>query len=222
MAQKTAIVLGASGLIGGYCLSHLLEDKNYSKVISLHRRKLENTHPKLVQHIIDFENPEDYINYFKADDVFCCLGTTIKTAGSQAAFKQVDFEYVIESARFSLMNGAKQFLVVSSIGANASSANFYLRTKGRMEEELKKFPFQHIHIFRPSMLLGPRKEFRLGEYIGKVVMKIIGPLMLGPLKKYKAIHAETVAKAMINAANIPGTKPIHIYESDEIAMIGNK
>lgn len=220
MAQKTAIVLGATGLIGGYCLTHLLENNNYSKITSLHRRKLSLSHPKLEQHVIDFDNPQDYVKYFKADDLFFCLGTTIKTAGSQAAFRKVDYEYVIESARFSAQNGAQQFLVVSSIGANADSANFYLRTKGEMEEALKKIAFKNIHIFRPSMLLGPRKEFRFGENIGKAVMKVIAPLMLGPLKKYKAIHAETVAKAMIKAANQPGAKPISIYESDEIAGMG--
>lgn len=221
MAQKTAIILGATGLIGSFCLTHLLDDNNYSKIISLHRKRINKIHPKFEQHIIDFDSAEDYIKYFKADDIFCCLGTTIKTAGSQAAFRKVDLEYVIESARFSAQNGAQQFLVVSSIGADAASGNFYLRTKGEMEEALKKIAFKNIHIFRPSMLLGPRKEFRLGENIGKVAMKMFAPFMFGSLKKYKAIEAETVALAMIKAANQPGAKAINVYESDEIEEMVN-
>ena len=219
MKTKTAIVLGATGLIGSYCLEHLLKSDEYEKVIALVRKSTGMSHPKLIQQQIDFDSMSEYANLFAADDVFCCLGTTIKVAGSQDAFRKVDYTYVAEAARLAANKGCRQFLVVSSIGANSKSSNFYLRVKGEMEEAVQKNSLEAIHIFRPSMLLGPRKEFRLGERIGKVLMTVFAPLLFGSLRKYKPIQAETVAKTMLDAAKT-GKAGTHVYFYDNMIRTG--
>jgi uncharacterized protein YbjT (DUF2867 family) len=148
----------------------------------------------------------------KADDVFCCLGTTIRQAGSQAAFRKVDFEYPIQLARITLQQGARQFLIVTAMGSDKSSSIFYNRVKGEVEEAVGQIGFSSYHIFRPSMLLGDRKDDRAGESVGKVVMK--GLDFLIP-KKYKAIEAVRVARAMCHIArlNVAGR---HVHDSAEL------
>lgn len=215
---KTAIIIGSTGLTGSHLLKTLLSSDVYDKVISFVRRQTKISHPKLTQHVVDFDNIESYQDYVEGNDMFCCLGTTIKQAGSQEAFEKVDLAYPVEFAKTGAKNGVKQFSIVSSIGANPESSNFYLRTKGKCEEQLRKLPFQSISIFRPSLLIGNRKEFRLGEKLGEYAMKIFSVFMVGKLRKYRPVKSKTVAGAMFNIAQ-QNTVGYHVYESDEIASM---
>ena len=197
--MKKALVIGASGLIGQQLIELLLQDENYS-VIALIRTALPIQHQRLLQVPFNFDNPNN--DLIKADEIFCCLGTTIKVAGSQQAFYKVDFEYVLDIAKRAYMNGAKKFALVSSLGANIKSTVFYSKTKGAIEEAVTKIGYESLFIFRPSILLGKRTAFRAGERIAP--------------KKYQAIQARQVAKAMIASMN-SGDKGVHILESNKIA-----
>ena len=155
-----------------------------------------------------------------ADDVFCCLGTTIAKAGSRDAFRKVDFEYIVGLARNARKAGAKRFLVVSSLGANAHSAVFYSRVKGETEQALQAIGFRELHLFQPSLLLGNRHESRMGERIGIAATTFITPLMLGPMRKYRPIEAQAVARAMWKTAwaNRRGN---HVYPSEKIVVLAD-
>ncbi|MBB6612336.1 oxidoreductase [Pontibacter sp. Tf4] len=213
---RNALIVGASGLVGGHCLRLLLASDRYSQVISIGRRDLPLIHPKLDQKVIDFDNLKKYAPELVADDVFCCLGTTIKKAGSKENFYKVDHTYVVELARLTAAKHAAQFLVVSAMGADAGSMIFYNKVKGEMERDVQEFGFRGVHIFRPSLLLGDREEERTGEELASKIMKPLSSLMVGPLRRYKPIPGEDVAKAMLYAAeqNRGGTQ---IYPSDKIA-----
>jgi uncharacterized protein YbjT (DUF2867 family) len=213
--KKTALLLGATGLIGSNCLNYLLADDSYKLVKVITRRSLNRTHPKLKEYIIDFNQLEKSNVVFSCEDVFCCLGTTIKKAGSKENFRLVDFEYTLQTASLALAAGAKQYLLVSSIGSDKNSRNFYLRVKGEVEDAISKLNFNSFLIFRPSLLLGARSEIRLAEKISGAAAKIFSPLFLGGLKKYKPIEAKDVAKAMVILANQNQTG-IKIIISDEI------
>lgn len=210
--MAVALLAGSTGLVGGLLLEQLLHDNHYEKVIALSRKPLGREHPRLVNLIVDFDNLESQAHEMKADDVFCCLGTTIRQAGSQPAFRKVDHDYPLQLARITRDRGAGQFLIVTALGSNKSSGIFYNRVKGEVEEAIGKIEFPSYHIFQPSMLLGPRKEDRAGESIGKSVMKIFGFLIP---KKYKAIEASRVANAMLAIAkrNQAGR---HIHSSGEL------
>jgi Predicted nucleoside-diphosphate-sugar epimerases len=212
---RTALLLGATGLVGGHCLELLLKDEAYTQVISLGRRKVSLEHAKLEQHLIDFERLPEFASLFKAQDVFCCLGTTIKKAGSQEAFYKIDFTYAHESARIAQQNGAKQFLLVSALGADAGSRIFYNRVKGELEAAVSLLPFKGTQIFRPSLLLGQRAEFRRGEQIAEKAAKIFSFAFIGPLKKYRPIHARDVARAMLSVAK-EEPSGVNIFESEKI------
>ena len=218
--SRTALLIGATGLVGGHCLDLLLRDEAYESVVALGRRKLTHEHAKLVQHVIDFERLSDHADLIRAHDVFCCLGTTIKRAGSQEAFYKVDFEYTREVARLAKENGAAQFLLVSSLGANAGSRVFYNRVKGEVEEAISRLSFEAVQIFRPSLLLGERAEFRFGERVAEKFSSIFSFLFIGALKKYRPVHARTVAQAMVSVAK-EQPAGVNIFESDRIrAMAG--
>lgn len=219
--MKTALIIGSTGLIGSQLLELLLESKEYSTVITFVKRDSGIQHPKLKQHIIDFDKAETFKELVIGDDFFCTIGTTIKKAGSQDAFRKVDFEYPKQFANLALENNIKQFLIISSLGADANSGNFYLKTKGEIQDFLKKCDFESVSILQPSLLLGKRKEFRLGEKIGTFFMKLFSILLIGNLKKYKAIQSEEVAKAMFIIAQ-KNYKGFHIIESDSIQEIANK
>ncbi|WP_395049705.1 oxidoreductase [Flavobacterium sp.] len=219
--MKTALIIGSTGLIGSQLLEILLESQEYEKVLTFVKRDSGILHPKLRQHIIDFDKPESYKELVVGDDFFCTIGTTIKKAGSQEAFRKVDFEYPMQFATFALKNKVKQFLIVSSLGADASSSNFYLKTKGEIQDFLKDCNFESVSVLQPSLLLGKRKEFRLGEKIGTFFVKLFSILLIGNLKKYKAIQSEAVAKAMFITAQ-KNYKGFHIIESDSIQEIANK
>ena len=214
-----AIIIGATGLCGNHCLNKILIDPDYSEVEIWVRKVTGITHPKLKEKIMDFNTIETLDNT-DAQHVFCCLGTTIKKAGSQANFYKTDHDYVISAAKIAARSGAKKFLYISSIGANSKSKNFYLRTKGKVEEDLKTICKDGLFIFRPSMLMGKRSEFRFGEQIGKGFMNVFGFLFFGKLKKYRGIEASAVAEAMIREAKSEKTG-INIIESDKIFEIVN-
>lgn len=217
--MKTALVIGSTGLIGSQLADILLESEHYQKVIIFVKRESGKSHPKLEQHIINFDAPETYQHLVKGDDVFCTIGTTIKKAGSQSAFRKVDYEYPIAFSNIAKTNSIKQFLIVSSLGAKKDSSNFYLKTKGEMEAALAKANFETTVIVRPSLLLGHRSEFRLGEKIGAFFSKGFSFLLLGSLKKYRPIESSTVARALYLLAQ-SNVKGYTIYESDELQNIG--
>ncbi|OKL41971.1 NAD-dependent epimerase/dehydratase family protein [Pontibacter flavimaris] len=216
---RTALIAGASGLVGGHLLSLLLRSERYSQVISIGRHELPLIHPKLDQQVINFDRMKDYAADMVADDIFCCLGTTIKKAGSKENFYKVDHTYVTQLAEITARKGAIQFLVVSAMGANARSMVFYNRVKGEMERDVQQQPFNTVHIFRPALLLGEREEKRAGEDFASKVMRPLSGLMIGPLEKYKPIEGETVARAMLAAAKAEKTGK-YTHPSDEIARMG--
>jgi uncharacterized protein YbjT (DUF2867 family) len=218
--MKTALIIGSTGLIGSTLLKQLLNNKEYSKVIAFSKRKTGVQHPKFTEEIIDFDKPESYESLVKGDDFFCTIGTTIKKAGSKEAFKKVDFEYPKQFATIALKNGVKQFLIISSMGADKDSNSFYLKTKGSIEDFLKQSTFESVAVLRPSILLGNRDEFRLGEKIGGFVMKAFSFLLVGKLKNYKPIESATVAEALeiIALKNTPG---FTVYNSAAIEEIVN-
>lgn len=216
--KRIALLAGATGLIGHELLQILLADEVYEKVKTLSRKAIKLENPKLEQIIVNFDHLDDVQDMLKADDVFCCLGTTMKQAGSKEKFYKVDYEYTVEISKEALRLGAKQFLLVSSMGADGSSAFYYNQVKGQLEETIKKLKYQAVHIFRPSLLLGERKEGRLGEYIAQQAMKTLGFLMIGPLRKYRGIEGKKVAEAMVITAKKDLTG-IHLFESDTIQNI---
>ncbi|MFE8703090.1 oxidoreductase [Cytobacillus sp. FJAT-54145] len=218
MKEKSALIAGATGLIGSSLLQNLLDGTEYEKVIAIVRSPLNISHPKLIEKIVDFNELETYKEVFEVDDVFCCLGTTIKKAKTQENMFRIDVEYPLSIARLASERNAKQYFLVSSMGADPNSSIWYSKMKGTLEQELKKIPFETISIMRPSLLLGHRKEFRLGERVASVLSKPLSFLFLGPLKKYRAIEASTVALAMYKIAQ-SNKNGIKIYESEKIQKV---
>lgn len=215
MAPRCALLAGATGLVGGHCLDLLLKSDRYTRVVTVGRRPAAREHPKLVQHVVDFDRLADSAALLAADDVFCCLGTTIRQAGSREAFRRVDIEYPASLARLAAEQGARQFLLVSAMGADADSRIFYNRVKGEAEAAVQRSFPHSVTIVRPSLLLGDRDELRPGEAIGKVAMQLAVPLMLGPLRKYRPVEARMVARAMLRLAAAPEPTS-RILESDQL------
>ncbi len=213
--MKTAIIIGASGLTGQSLLNQLLQDEQFDTVILFLRKALNIVHPKLVQHCVDFNALDAYRDLIKGDVVFCCMGTTIKVAGSQEAFKKVDYTYPTEFAKIAKQNNVSTFCLQSSLGADSKSTNFYLKVKGETEDFIRQLNFVSFASFRPSMLLGNRTEFRLGENIGKIVMQALSFMFIGKLKHYKAIHVNQVASAMIKHSTANKTGNV-IIENEEM------
>lgn len=196
-----ALVIGATGLIGKEVVKLLLEDPSYDQVNVIARKPLGIEDKKLHFFQNDFETLDAISGAFAVDHVFCCLGTTMKKAGGKEAFMRVDYHYPIEVARRAKEHGATHYLLVTSMGANSKSKVFYSRVKGKVEEEIKKIGFAGLSILRPSLLLGDRNERRLGEDIGKVVMKLIP--YFGKMKNYRPILGKQVAVSMVKAATSP-------------------
>lgn len=220
--SRIAVVLGATGLVGSAVTEELLKREGWDEVRVLVRNELELTHPKLKQFVVNWDELQNYSDLFKGvHSIFCCLGTTIKKAGSQENFERVDLHYPVEAATIAINNGVKQFLAVSSLGANSKSRNFYSRTKGRVEDALIALGFQGLHLFRPSLLLGDRKEFRLGERIAARIMTALKFAMVGKAAQYRAIQGTTVARAMVNIASAD-THGLHIYTNEVIHVIGKR
>lgn len=218
---RIAVVLGATGLVGKAVTEDLLGGE-WDEVRVLVRRPLPLKDPKLKQLQIDWDKLGQYKEHFEgANAVFCCLGTTIKKAGSREQFERVDLEYPLAAAAIAKECGVKQFLSVSSMGASAKSRNFYSRTKGRAEDGLIAANFHGLHLFRPSLLLGEREEFRLGERAAAVVMKALNFAMVGKAAQYRAIPGAKVARAMVNIA-LANTGGVHIYTNEVIHVIGKR
>lgn len=219
--ETTALILGASGLIGSELVKILVGQHRYKKIHMLVRGPIDIIDPICEPHVVDFDRLEEYADLFQVRDVFCCLGTTIKKAKSKDAFRKVDFEYPVRAAKIAADAGAEKFLIVTAMGADPKSLFFYNQVKGEVEDTLKTVNLPSIHIFRPSLLLGERAEFRFGEKIAEKASIFLNPMMVGPLRSYKAIQAKTVAAAMaaIAASNHSG---VHIYPSHEIEEIAGR
>ena len=218
--DKTALLLGASGLIGGFLLQALLESESYNKVVIFTRKELGIDNPKLEQHVIGFDKIEDYKHLIKGDDLFSCLGTTMRKAGSEEAFKKVDYDYPLQIAKIAAEQKVNQYLLVSSVGADEDSLFFYNRVKGELEMAVKNLPFWAVHIFQPSVLMGERNENRWGEKLAARLGRGFDFLTGGLLSKYSPIEAEVVAKAMIKSAQ--GFKAgVTVYPSNIIQQIAS-
>ena len=224
--RKTALLFGATGLVGGYLLDMLLAHEAYRRVVVFTRRDLAQTHPKLIVHKIDFEHLPAYHELIRGQDLFIALGSTMRKAGGRKAFFKVDYTYPYQAARIAVENGVNQVLLVSSVGADRESVFFYSKVKGLIEEAVKKMNFWAVHIFRPSVLLGERNENRWGEQLAGQLGKGIDYLTGGMLTRYRPIEAEIVAKAMINAAQHlrPGTftYPSHFLQTLAEETYNNK
>lgn len=210
--MKTALVAGSTGLIGNQLIDLLLGDNYYDVVKAISRTPLEKKHARLENIVLDFDRLAEYAGQLTADDVFCCLGTTIKKVKTKEKFRQVDFVYPVELAKLSKANGAKQYLLVSALGADTKSSIFYNQVKGEVEEAIGDVGFASYHIFRPSLLMGDRQENRSGEDAAKLFFKYLGFLVPN---KYKGIDSIKVARAMQAFAKqlAPGR---HVHESAEL------
>lgn len=216
--MNSALLIGATGLVGGLVLEQLLQDDFYNEVIVLTRKSSGKNHPKLKEVLVDFDHLENYKTDIKADVVFCTLGTTIKKAGSQEAFKKVDYEYPLRVAEIAKQNGATAYLLVTALGASKSSVIFYNRVKGEVEEAIGKLNFDAFHILQPSLIIGERNEVRTGEGLAQRLSPVYDALMFGPLNKYKSIKAEQIAKAMVHYSKL-SDKGTFIHESDVLKKV---
>tara|TARA_E500000075_G_scaffold126241_1_gene130728 strand:+ start:70 stop:726 length:657 start_codon:yes stop_codon:yes gene_type:complete len=216
---KTALLFGASGLVGNHLLNQLISNNNYSKIKLFVRSSIDISDPKIEIIQTDFNNLENHKEDIKGDDCFFCIGTTKKNSPDKNEYKRVELEVPKQIAQIAKSNSVNSFVFISSGYADPKSSGDYLKFKGEVEEELKRLNFQKLGIMRPSFLLGDRKEKRIGEKIGIFVFKLLSPLFLGPLKKMKPIHSATVAKAMIAITQNKVSKII--FESDEIADLSS-
>jgi uncharacterized protein YbjT (DUF2867 family) len=211
---RTALLAGATGLVGSHVLQLLLADDTWTQVVTVGRRTTTIKHDKLEQRILDLGALEA-VDLPHADDVFCCLGTTIKQAGSQPAFRRVDHDFVVSLARAGLRIGATQFLLVSAIGADPAAKIFYSRVKGDAEAAVRQLPYRGVQIFRPSLLLGERAELRFGERVAMLAAPVMSLMLPGPFRRYRPIRAETVARAMVRLAREAPRGP-NVFEFDAI------
>lgn len=220
MANKKALLVGASGLVGGYVLELLLRSSDYDEVRVLSRRPLNKKHDKIREFVLDFSEMQNLPkDTFQVDDVFSCLGNTSLKIENQAAYRRLETDYPVNLAQLSAAQGAKTFHYVSAIGASSKSKIPYSQMKGETEDKLKvlheKYPSMSIVSYRPSFIAGPRKEFRLVEKITLPIFSVLNPLMCGPLKKMRSIHAETIAKGMLARAKNP-KQGFWLIDSDKI------
>lgn len=218
--SRTALLLGATGLVGRHTLALVAQDDTWDRVVTLTRRPLEPASPTHIPHVVDFVALGDASDLFACDDLFCALGTTMKQAGSREAFRRVDFDYVVQSAELAKSHGASQMLLVSAYGASASSRVFYNRVKGEAEDTVQSIGFEAVHLLRPSLLTGDRKESRAGEIIGETVLKVVSPLLLGPLRTLRPTPAEAVARTLVHVASTAASG-VHIYDPNQIRQLGS-
>ena len=216
--MKTALIFGSSGLVGNELLELILKDNNYIKIKLFVRSDLTDVNSKIEIIKTDFNNIENHKDKIVGDDCFFCIGTTRKNTPDKNEYIKIEYNLPIEVAKIAKSNSINNFIYISSLGANPNAASLYLKNKGQTEQELIKLNFMNLSILRPSILLGNRKENRVGEKIGIFAMKTLSPLFLGNIKKYKPIKVEYVAKAMLQVAQKDYQK--NIFESDEIVKIG--
>ena len=217
MAQKHALIAGATGLVGNELLQQLIHGRQYHTISVLSRHEIETNSKRVETIIVDYDQLADK-DLPKADDVFCCLGTTMKKAGSKDAFRRVDHDYPLRVAEITRRKGAQQYLLVSAMGADPNAYFFYSQVKGEVEAAIAQLGFPAFCVFRPSTLLGERPETRVGEQVTQALMQGAAPLMVGDFKKYRPIHAEAVAQAMVHVARkeLEGT---YVFESDKIQSL---
>lgn len=211
--MKTGIIIGATGMVGRQLVKLILTDIRFKKVLIFGRRPIGIMDDKLEEHLINFENPDSWSHLVKGDVLFSTLGTTIKQAGSKEAQYIVDYSYQYQFAEAAAGNGVPVYVLVSSSGASPDSSIFYSRMKGELERDVKKLPFQSITLLQPSLLVGPREKERIGEKIGYGLLKTFNAI--GLFKRYRPIHGEVVARAMINAG-IAAEPGIHTYTLDKV------
>lgn len=219
--KKTAIILGASGLTGGYILEKLINDERYDTIKLFSRSKLEGQPEKVKQYIGDLLDLEQFKSDFTADEVYCCIGTTKTKTPDKTRYKKIDYGIPVASAKLAKANGIDTFIVMSSIGADKTSHTFYTKTKGEMEQDVMQQNIIKTFILRPSFIGGSRSEKRTLEKIGLALFKTIQPLLTGSREKYRIIHPETIAKAMLHLANTSEQNEV-IIPSNHIQTLGNK
>ncbi len=207
---KSAIILGATGLTGNIVLKMLLDDVRYDRVTVFGRNSCNIKHPKLEEYIIDLFTLEHYANKFKADEVYCCIGTTKAKTSNKEIYMKIDYGIPVSAAKLCKKNGIATYIVISALGAKKKSKIFYNRIKGQMEAAVLEEQIPNTYILQPSLITGKREEFRFGEYIMGIIMTIFKPILrMGELKRYQPIHPETIAKCMVWLAN-------NTYKSERI------
>ena len=217
--KKTAIILGASGLTGNLLLNQLIADERYNSIVIFNRKSIGQTHPKVTEFIGDILRLNQFKKEFTGHEVYCCIGTTAKKTPDRSMYRNIDFGIPVATAQLCAKNKIDTFLVISAMGANPGSNLFYNKTKGEMEQAvlLKKIP--NTYILRPSFIGGDRNENRPGEKIGMAIAKMIQPLLVGKLRKYRLIEADKIARAMVHLAN---SKPkSQVFTSDKIEALGS-
>lgn len=215
---KIAVVAGSTGLIGKALIRQLCADPAYDKVIAMVRRSGSFSQSGVEELVVDYDKLEDYADHIKGDVLFSCLGTTKKQTPDRKAYFKIDHDYPLQLAQIAGRNHIAQFHFISSIGANAKAAAFYLSTKGKAEQDIAEVPIASIHLYRPSFLNGPREDKRLVEKAGIALFAVLKPLMRGPFRKYRSITDQDVAAAMIRQS-LQGQPGIHYYESDDMQRI---
>lgn len=221
--MKTAIILGATGLTGGYLLQKLLKDSRYGKIVLFSRHAAAVRDEKIEEHLVELLNLKEQKERFKADEVFCCIGTTKSKTPNKKDYVKVDLGIPATAAKICKENGIETFAVISALGADSESKIFYNKVKGEMEEEVLAQRVKNTYIFQPSLIAGDREEKRLMETFAKYVMKIVNPFFVGPLKKYQSIHPEKIATAMVYVANNGYEKSrIKSDEIEKVSKMANK
>ena len=220
MIDRHALVIGATGLVGSNVLKELLSEPTWQRVTVLARKPAPLENPKLTWHVTDFADLATWKPHVAVTDLFDCMGTTIKQAGSQEAFRKADLEIPLMLAKAARAAGARHCAVVSSMGANPTAKVFYSRVKGELEQELRKLHFPSLHLLQPSLLVGDRAQARPGEKVGEVALAVLRPFLVGSLKKLRSIRAASVARAMVTLAvhPEPGAK---VVASDELERLGH-
>ena len=217
--KKTAIIIGATGLTGDILLKKLLIDQRYDKIKIFTRKPLRLENKKVTEILCNLLELDNYKENFFGNEVFCCIGTTTKKTPDKELYKKIDYGIPVSAAKLCIDNGIKTFAVMSSMGANAKSSIFYNGTKGEMEQAVLELNIENTYILRPSMIGGNRNEFRIAEKIGSILMKVLNPIFIGTLRKYRIIDADIIANAMIELANNDVDE--QIIESDQIHRMGN-
>ncbi|MDB5135108.1 MAG: NAD-dependent epimerase/dehydratase family protein [Mucilaginibacter sp.] len=213
-----AIIAGASGLIGSKLLNILLQQPQYDEVLILVRKALPIKHKKLVQLVVEFDKLDEFAGSINGHALFCCLGSTRKKTPDLAEYRKIDHDYPVKLAQLAKRNGVVQYHLVSALGANSKSSNFYNKMKGETEDAMQQAGLKCLHIYEPSLLTGDRTEYRLAERIFTILMKILDPLLNRSLKKYRSIPAETVAMAMFKQS-LKNEEGVFIHPSDKIKLL---
>ena len=211
--NNIAIVIGATGLVGNALVNKLARAEHVAKIVTLTRRPASHVSSKVENHVVNFNHLEDNAALFKGDFLFSCLGTTRRQAGSITAQREVDLEYQFKAAQLAAQNDVPHYLLISSSGANDKSKNPYLKMKGELEQRIKLLPFKRISFFQPSLLMGPRKEFRFGEKLGGLLLPVLSFIPF--LRRYRPVTGEQVAEKMVRVSQQPGA-PLEYFRLDEI------